>query len=73
MRRVRKDHTCLSLKLDTEHLCDKCKDFQQRSLGVSGRKPRKGSQPKCEKPWFLKSTTYQQQRTIEKKGKQLKY
>ena len=42
--RVRKDHTCISIGLvgrDLMHMCDKCKFFQLRIDGISGRKPGK--------------------------------
>ena len=51
MRRVRKDHTCRSLGLlglDLCHMCDKCKYFQMRVDGLSGRRPGKSQMEKCE-------------------------
>ena len=73
MRRVRKDHTCRSLGLlglDLCHMCDKCKYFQMRVDGLSGRRPGKSQMEKCEKPWNIpngisKHTPY---RLIEKKN-----
>ena len=41
---VRKDHTCLSIGLvgrELTHICNKCKSFQLRRDGISGRKPGK--------------------------------
>ena len=55
IRRVRKDHTCVSLGLvglELSHMCDRCKVFQQRRSGV-GRRPGKSEVPKCEKPWLI--------------------
>ena len=68
--RVRKDHTCISIGLvgrDLMHMCDKCKFFQLRIDGISGRKPEKNASPKCEKPWFIPIDKHTPQRLIEKK------
>ena len=69
-RRVRKDHTCISLGLvgqDLQHMCDKCKFFQLRLDGISGRKPGKNAIPKCEKPWFISIGRNTPHGLIEKK------
>ena len=45
-RRVRRDHTCISLGLkgtNNSHMCDNCKEFQMRRDGVSGRRPGKNA------------------------------
>ena len=68
--RVRKDHTCISIGLlgrDLMHMCDKCKFFQLRLVGISGRKPGKNTSPKHEKPWFISIDKNTPQRLIEKK------
>ena len=70
-RRVRKDHTCISLQLFREDsdLCQKCYKFRQRQLGISGRKPGKNATPNCEKPWSLTITDTTESRLIKKKEK----
>ena len=37
--RVRKDHRCLTLGLELDDMCDKCKYFVERKRGIHGRKP----------------------------------
>ena len=67
---VRKDHTCISIGLvgrDLMHMCNKCKFFQLRLDGISGRKPGKNVRSKCEKPWFISVNKNTPQRLIEKK------
>lgn len=71
MRRVRRDHTCISLELfdnEDSDLCDKCYAFRQRLKGI-GRRPGKNAKPKCEKPWFLTNINSREVRLVNKKKK----
>ena len=75
MLRVRKDHTCRSLGplgLDLIDMCDKCKKFQMRVDGLSGRRPSKSEMEKCEKSWFIPNgiTKHTPYRLIKKKTSQ---
>ena len=76
MLRVRKDHTCRSLGplgLDLIDMCDKCKKFQMRVDGLSGRRPSKLEMEKCEKSWFIPNgiTKHTPYRLIKKKEKSI--
>ena len=46
--RNKSSESCYDLDLDKSDMCDKCREFKNRMEGI-GKKPRKGTTPKCER------------------------
>ena len=51
-----REKSCYELDFDEkDEMCDKCHYFSERMSGI-GKKPRKGSKPKCERVKLMKET-----------------
>ena len=60
------ERSCYDLKFDEEtEMCDKCREFSQRMNG-HGKKPRKGTTPKCERIKLMKSESNLSRKKLQK-------
>ena len=52
--RNKSDESCYALKWDEDEMCNECRDFFQREDKRIGKRPRKGTQPKCSRIKLMK-------------------